>query len=267
MIRVAAACAVALVSLVPLLWMVATSLKPPLEYVSTSTALWPQAPTLEHYRALMQAGAWRLGLNSIVVALGTVALSLLAALPAAYALARLSLPRKLDLVFLGFVLVIKLAPPIALAIPLYQSLRAVGLIDTLAGLILVNQIYALPFAIWMLLGFVRDVPIAFEEAAMMDGAGFLKRMRDIVVPLLLPGLIATAVFVAIMSWNEFLFALLFVQTPSNFTLPAYIATLITEDETLWGRLSAIGLLASLPVLAAIGLVRRGLLREVSTDQH
>ena len=102
---------------------------------------------------------------------------------------------------------------------------------------------------------------------MMDGAGFLRRMVDIVAPLLMPGLVATGVFVAIMSWNEFLFALLFVQTPSNFTLPAYIATLITEDETLWGRLSAIGLLASLPVLAVIGLVRRGLLREVSVDQH
>jgi multiple sugar transport system permease protein len=267
MIGPIAACVIALISLLPLGWMVATSFKPPLEYVSTSIALWPEAPTLMHYQALAATGAWRLGLNSIVVALGTVALSLLVALPAAYALARLPLPRRLDLVFLGFVLVIKLAPPIALAIPLYQMLRAVGLMDSLMGLVIVNQIYALPFAIWMLLGFVRDVPVAFEEAAMMDGAGFLKRMRDIVVPLLMPGLVATAVFVAIMSWNEFLFALLFVQTPSNFTLPAYIATLITEDETLWGKLSAIGLLASLPVLAAIGLVRRGLLREVSTDQH
>lgn len=267
MIRLFAACAIALVSLLPLIWMAATSIKPPLEYVSPSIALWPQAPTLEHYHALAETGAWRLGLNSVVVALGTVALALAVSLPAAYALARMAFPRKLDLLFLGFVLVIKLCPPIVLAIPLYQTLRLTGLMDTLAGLILVNQIHALPFAIWMLLGFVRDVPVSFEEAAMIDGAGFLKRMADIVVPLLMPGLIATGVFVAIMSWNEFLFALLFVQTPSNFTLPAYIATLITEDETLWGRLAAIGLLSSLPVLAAIGLVRRGLLREVSTDQH
>ena len=267
MIRLVCAGVIALVSLLPLIWMAATSIKPPLEYVSTSVALWPQAPTLDHYRALAETGAWRLGLNSVVVALGTVVLALAVALPAAYALARMAFPKKLDLLFLGFVLVIKLCPPIALAIPLYQTLRLIGLMDTLAGLILVNQIHALPFAIWMLLGFVRDVPVAFEEAAMIDGAGFLKRMADIVVPLLMPGLVATGVFVAIMSWNEFLFALLFVQTPSNFTLPAYIATLITEDETLWGRLAAIGLLSSLPVLAAIGLVRRGLLREVSTDQH
>lgn len=267
MIRVIAASLVALIGLVPLIWMGATSFKPPADYVSTSVSLWPERPTLMHYRALLETSAWRLGLNSMVVALGTVVLSLAVALPAAYALVRLALPRKLDLVFLGFVLVVKLAPPIAFAIPLYQLLRALGLLDSHFGLVLVNQIYALPFAIWMLLGFVRDVPVAFEEAAMMDGAGFLRRMVDIVAPLLMPGLVATGVFVAIMSWNEFLFALLFVQTPSNFTLPAYIATLITEDETLWGRLSAIGLLASLPVLAAIGLVRRGLLREVSVDQH
>lgn len=267
MIRIAAACLVAMIGLVPLIWMGATSFKPPSAYVSTSISLWPETPTLMHYRALLETSAWRLGLNSVVVAAGTVLLSLAVALPAAYALVRLALPRKLDLVFLGFVLVVKLAPPIAFAIPLYQLLRALGLIDSHLGLVLVNQIYALPFAIWMLLGFVRDVPVAFEEAAMMDGAGFLRRMVDIVAPLLMPGLVATGVFVAIMSWNEFLFALLFVQTPSNFTLPAYIATLITEDETLWGRLSAIGLLASLPVLAVIGLVRRGLLREVSVDQH
>jgi multiple sugar transport system permease protein len=267
MIRVAAAFALCALSLVPLLWMVATSFKPPAEYVSTSIALWPQTPTLEHYRLLAETGMWRLGLNSIVVAVGTVALALLAAFPAAYALARFALPKRFDLVFLGFVLVIKLAPPIALAIPLYQVLRALGLLDSHLGLILANQIYALPFAIWMLIGFVRDVPFAFEEAAMIDGAGFLKRLVEIVAPLLMPGLVATGVFVAIMSWNEFLFALLFIQTPSNFTLPAFIATLINEDETLWGRLSAMGLLASLPVLLAVGLVRRGLTREIATDQH
>lgn len=267
MIRVAAVVALCGLSLLPLLWMIATSFKPPAEYVSTSIALWPEAPTLQHYRTLMETGMWRLGLNSLVVAFGTVVLSLATALPAAYALARFSLPKRFDLVFLGFVLVIKLAPPIALAIPLYQVLRALGLFDTHLGLILANQIYALPFAIWMLIGFVRDVPIAFEEAAMLDGAGFPKRMVDIVAPLLLPGLVATGVFVAIMSWNEFLFALLYIQTPSKFTLPAFIATLINEDETLWGRLSAMGLLASLPVLAAIGLVRKGLTRDIANEQH
>ena len=110
----------------------------------------------------------------------------------------------------------------------------------------------------MLIGFVRDVPISYEEAALIDGASLLQRMTRVVVPIMLPGLTATAIFLMILSWNEFVYALLFIQTPSKFTLPTYIATLITEDETFWGRLAAIGLLASLPILALVGVVQKKL---------
>ena len=159
-----------------------------------------------------------------------------------------------------FVLMVKLTPPISLAIPLYQVLRTVGLLDSLPGLILVYQVYAIPFAIWMLLGFVRDVPVEYEESALVDGASLPWRLRSIVLPVMMPGLIATAVFVVILSWNEFAYALLFIQSPENFTLPTYIATLITEDETFWGKLSAVGLMASLPILVMVGFVQKGLTR-------
>lgn len=139
-------------------------------------------------------------------------------------------------------------------------LRALGLLDTLLGLILVYQVYCLPFAIWMLIGFVRDVSVSYEEAALMDGAGLFARLATVVLPIMTPGLIATGVFLLILSWNEFVYALLFIQTPSKFTLPTYIATLITEDETFWGRLAAIGFLASLPILALVGVVQKGLTR-------
>lgn len=245
----------------PILWMAGTSLKPPLEYVSTSVDLVPDAPTLAHYRELL----WEddiLGkvLNSLIVATGSTLLALAAGFPAAYALVRLELPRHFDKAFLLFVLLIKLSPPIVLAIPLYQVLRSVGLLDSLGGLILVYQVYALPFAIWMLIGFVRDVPNSYEEAALMDGAGLLTRLITVVLPIMRPGLIATAVFLVILSWNEFVYALLFVQTPSKFTLPTFIATLITEDETFWGRLSAIGFLASIPIFLMVGAVQHGLTR-------
>jgi multiple sugar transport system permease protein len=262
-LRVLAASLVAALFAVPLLWMLGTSLKPPGEYIAGSAALLPRAPTAMHYMALIEARAFRLALNSLVVALGTTLLALATALPAAYALARFSFPRRLDVLFLGFVLVVKLTPPIVLAVPLYQVLRGLGLLDTLAGLVLVYQIYALPFAIWMLLGFVRDVPVAYEEAARMDGAGTARMLLDIVVPVLMPGLIATAILLAITSWNEFLFAFLFVQSPENFTLPTYIATRINEDETLWGGLSALGVLASAPILLLIGVVHRALSRGFS----
>jgi multiple sugar transport system permease protein len=265
--RLGGAALVALLFALPLVWMLATSLKPPGEYASGSASLLPHAPTGAHYAWLVDSRAWRLGLNSLVVTLGTTLLALLAAIPAAYALARLRFPRKLDMAFLVFVLVVKLTPPIVLAVPLYQVLRSLGLLDTLAGLVLVYQIYALPFAIWMFLGFVRDVPVAIEEAAMIDGAGLGRRLRDIVLPMMAPGVAATAVLVAITSWNEFLFAFLFVQSPHNFTLPTFIATMINEDETLWGRLAALGVVASAPILLLIGIVHRSLTRGFSGGLH
>lgn len=256
----AAAFAVAALMLMPIVWMIATSLKAPGEYVSTSPALLPGSITLEHYRLLLTDDIAGKVLNSIIVSLGASLLALAAGFPAAYALARLELPKRWDTAFLVFVLVVKLTPPIVLAVPLYQVLRAFGLLDTLAGLILVYQVYALPFAIWMLLGFVRDVPRSYEEAALIDGATLWQMLTRVVLPLMRPGLIATGVFLLVMCWNEFVYALLFIQSPSKFTLPTYIATLITEDETFWGRLSAIGFIASLPILALVGAVQKGLTR-------
>jgi multiple sugar transport system permease protein len=258
--RAAAIFALAALMLLPIVWMIATSLKAPGEYVSTSPALLPGRVTLEHYRQLIGDNIAGKILNSIIVSFGATLLALGAGFPAAYALARLALPRRWDTAFLIFVLVVKLTPPIVLAVPLYQVLRAVGLFDTLAGLILVYQVYALPFAIWMLLGFVRDVPRSYEEAALLDGATLWQMLTRVVLPLMAPGLIATGVFLLVICWNEFVYALLFIQSPSKFTLPTYIATLITEDETFWGRLSAIGLIASLPILALVGTVQKGLTR-------
>ena len=252
--RAAVVYAVTAILLVPIVWMLTTSVRPPLEYVSDSISLVPSQVTLEHYRELIQSDVLGKAWNSLM------ALALAAGFPAAYALVRLRLPKSLDLAFLMFVLLVKLTPPISLAIPLYQVLRSLGLLDTLLGLIIVYQVYALPFAIWMLLGFVRDVPVEYDEAAMIDGASLLRRMRSIVLPVMTPGLIATAIFVAILSWNEFAYALLFIQSPDKFTLPTFIATLITEDETFWGKLSAVGLLASLPILVMVGAVQKGLTR-------
>lgn len=247
--------------LLPVIWMATTSVKPPIEYVSHSVSLLPEAPTLGHYRELLvEDGLAGKVLNSLIVTFGATLLSIAAGFPAAYALVRLRLPKGLDAGFLLFVLLIKLAPPLVLAIPLYQVLRGLGLLDTLAGLVLVYQVYTLPLAIWMLIGFVRDVSPAYEEAAMIDGAGLFKRLATVVLPIMAPGIAATAVLVSILSWNEFAYALLFIQTPSHFTLPTFIATLITEDETFWGRLAAIGLIASLPMLAILALFQRFLIR-------
>ena len=262
-VRPAAIYATTAVMLLPVVWMMATSIKPPIEFVSSSIAILPAEPTLTHYRDMIADGVFGKLLNSLVVTISATLLSLALAAPAAYALVRLNLPRFLDSGFLIFVLLVKLAPPLVLAIPLYQVLRTLGLLDTLAGLVLVYQIYTLPFAIWMLIGFVRDVPVDYEEAAAIDGAGLGKRLLTIVLPLMAPGMAATAIFLVVICWNEFTYALLFIQTPSKFTLPTYIATLITEDETFWGRLTAIGFVASVPILAILAVFQKYLVRGFS----
>lgn len=259
--RSLAAFVVTAVLLWPVLWMAATSLRPPIEYVSTSVSLVPGEPTLSHYADLFgQGGLAGKVLNSLYITLGAAIASLALGFPAAYALVRMRLPRRLDSAFLIFVLLVKLAPPLVLAIPLYQVLRSLGLIDTLTGLIFVYQVYTLPFAIWMLLGFVRDVSPSYEEAAIMDGAGLVRRLLTVVLPIMAPGLVATFVLAVIMAWNEFAYAMLYLQTPSKFTLPTFIATMITEDETLWGKLGAVGVVASVPILVLLGLFQKYLVR-------
>lgn len=161
------------------------------------------------------------------------------------------------------VLLVKLVPPLVLAAPLYQILRAIGLLDTLPGLVLTYQIYLLPLSIWMLLGFVRDVPIAYEEAARIDGAGPLRCIVSITLPIMAPGIMATTILLAVAAWNEFSYALLFIQSPAKFTLPVYMATLITEDETFWGRLAAIGVTGSFPILLVLAIFQRRLLHGLS----
>jgi multiple sugar transport system permease protein len=247
-------------SLLPIVWMVGTSFKSPGEFTSRQPTLLPREFTTMHYQLLWAEGFPRRLQNSLIVTVGATLISLVVAFGAAYSLTRFRFPARLDVLFLFWVLLIKMVPPIVIAIPLYQVLRLFGLLNTLPGLILVYQVYTLPYCIWLLLGFVRDVPIEIEEAAAIDGASTWQTIRRVVLPLVAPGLVATAIFSSILGWNEFLYALLFVHSPALFTLPIHIANYITEHETLWGRLMGIGLLSSLPVLILSGFIQRYLLR-------
>ena len=247
-------------SLLPIVWMASTSFKSPGEFTSRQPTLIPQQFTTMHYELLWAEGFPRRLQNTLIVTVGATLISLVVAFGAAYSLTRFRFPAKLDVLFLFWVLLIKMIPPIVIAIPLYQVLRLFGLLNTLPGLILVYQVYTLPYCIWLLLGFVRDVPIEIEEAAAIDGASTWQTIRSIVFPLVAPGLVATAIFSAILAWNEFLYALLFLHSPALFTLPIHIANYITEHETLWGRLMGIGLLSSLPVLVLSGFIQRYLIR-------
>ncbi|WJV67728.1 carbohydrate ABC transporter permease [Pectobacteriaceae bacterium CE70] len=265
-LRVTAIITAMLFFTLPIIWMAAAAFKSTAEFSSRHSPFWPQHWTLTHITTLLANGFVDRLINTLLVAGGATALSLLVGFMAAYTLARHRFPARLDTLFLLLVLLIKMMPPIVVAIPLFSLLKTLHLLNSLAGLVLVYQVYTLPFCIWMLLSFIREIPLTLEEAAAMDGANLWRRLRYIVIPACAPGLVATAIFTLIIAWNEFLFALLYLQTPQQFTLPLFIANFMTENQVYWGELMSIGLLSSLPVLLVAGFVQRYLLRGFAVSQ-
>ncbi len=239
---------ITLITLFPIYWIAVTSLKTPVEVISPRPTLIPHTFTLENYFNVIQSGFFRHLFNSLLVAATATLLSLGLSTMASYALIRHRFPFHINSLFLVWVLVVKILPPVVLAIPLYSIFIKMGLINSRLGLILVYQVYTLPYCIWMIFGFLKALPITFEEAAMIDGAGRFYILGNIVLPLARTGIIATSIFSVIAAWDEFLFALLFIRTPSLETLPLVIVNFIGEYETLWGELMGIGLLTTLPVL-------------------
>ena len=147
-------------------------------------------------------------------------------------------------------------PTILVIIPLFLILKQFKLIDSLTGLTIVYVVFTLPFCLWMLIGFVTNIPVELEEAGAMDGAGRLRILVSIVFPLLRPGVVATALFAFISSWNEFLFALVLIQTPDKVTLPLTLSRFVgAEGQVQLGALAAASLLATIPSLVFFALIQ------------
>lgn len=240
----------------PLLWLLSSALKSPRELVSGGVI--PLDPTLENFGdALVRADLATAAFNSLRVALGATVLVLVMALPAAYALARLR--TRLKALANGWVLVSQVFPVILVVVPLFLILRQFRLVDSLVGLTLVHAVYALPFALWMLQSYIAAIPRDVEEAGVMDGAGRVRVLWSIVAPLLVPGLVATAMFTLISSWNEFFFALVLIQDPAKVTLPLTLSRFLgAEGQVQLGALAAGALLATIPSLLFFAAVQRRL---------
>lgn len=257
----AVAIGVALVTLFPIFWMVLSAVKPTGEIQSADPRPWTLHPTLDHFRsALGVSGFGRYFLNSLVVALCVVALAGLIAFLAAVALTRYRFRMRTTILVLF--LIAQMVPVEALSIPLFFEIRDLGRVvpgvglNTLGSLVLVQLAFSLPFAIWMLRGFVAAVPESIEEAARIDGASRFTILWRILFPLVAPGLAATSVFSFITAWNDFLFAKTFIiSATENQTLPAALLVFFKPDENDWGGIMAASTLMTLPVLVFFMLVR------------
>jgi multiple sugar transport system permease protein len=242
----------------PLLWLLATAFKSTQEIALGASSFFPSSPTLANFGdAVRRANLVEAGRNSLVVAVFSTIFTVLLALPAAYGLARFK--TFLRPATLGWVLVSQVFPTILIIVPLFLILKQFQLINSLLGLVIVYVVFTLPFALWMLIGFVANIPRELEEAASVDGAGRLRILRTIVFPLLRPGVVATAMFAFIAAWNEFLFALVLIQDPDKVTLPLTLSRFVgAEGQVQLGALAAASLLATIPSLVFFAFIQRRL---------
>lgn len=246
--------------LVPLAWLFVTSIKMPNELFQDPPVLIPSAVTFEHYRTLLSSPSFRQpAVNSLIIAsVATITSTVLGAM-AAYSLARWRLPWRLNGVLAGWFLLTRMYPAISTAIPYFLLMKTFGLLDTRWALIITYTGFNLSFVVWQMLGYYQELPIDLENAAFVDGAGTLQTFLRITMPLTLPGLASTAVFAFIMSWNEFLFAVILTSVGTK-TLPVSIAGFITDKSLAWAEMSAFSMLTILPVIVFALATQRYLVR-------
>ncbi|MFD8914883.1 carbohydrate ABC transporter permease [Streptomyces sp. NPDC059575] len=242
----------------PLLWLLSTAFKPPRELASLHPTWIPRHPTLANFRrALDEQPLAHAASTSLLVALATAVVAVLIATPMAYVIARR--PGLLSRAATGWVVVSQAFPFVLLIIPLFLLLRRARLIDSAPGLVLVYVVWSLPFALWLLVGQMRSVPVELEEAAAVDGAGRVRTLVSVTAPLLAPGIAATALFAFVTAWNEFFFALVLLKSPGKQTLPVVLTHFIgAEGVADLGPLAAAAFLATLPSLVFFALVQKRL---------
>jgi multiple sugar transport system permease protein len=245
----------------PLVWMIITSLRYSADIFALPVRIIPESVTLRQYVAVFsQYGLADYLWNTVVVSIVTVVLVTLLSVPCAYAMSRFRLPG-LKLV-ITLLLVMRMIPVVALAIPLFAVFANLGMLDTLWALILTHTAAKLPVAIWLLMGFIQDLPKDIEESALIDGAGTLRILVQIVSPLIAPGIGASAVITFLFTWNDLLIALTLTSSERAQTLPVGLTNFVSQYGIDWGAMSAAGVLMVVPTLVFVwfaqGLLVKGL---------
>ena len=246
------AAVIAIYSAFPIYWMVVSSLREPTSLLTRVSVL-PGPFTLEYYRNLLELTDYPTHfVNSVIVAVVTVAVTMVFSVMIAYAVTRQRIRGKKLIV--GAMLYAYMFPPLLIAIPMFTIFARLGLSDTLTGLIASHLTLTLPLGVWFLWGFFKSMPFELEEAAMVDGCTRLGAFLRVVLPLSLPGLITVAIFSFLLSWTDYTFALIMIGSDANKTLPVGLASMVGSFDLRWGEIMAGSTLIALPLFAAFALL-------------
>ena len=240
------------IMLVPILWIILAAFKNHIDVFRLKLLF---TPTLKNFSAVFEP-PYSLGhklFNSTIVALTTVLIAIPVATLAAYSFSRFKL--KGENAMLVIILATQFVPAVVIILPFFVMFRDFGMLDTRVGLILVNLAIVMPFAIWMIKGFIDGIPIETEEAALVDGSSRLQVIRKIVLPMAAPGLFTSGIFCFIIAWNEFLFALILTNKEAV-TLPIGLALFKAEEGDLWNLLSAAGIIIMVPMFILALIIRK-----------
>ncbi len=247
---------VCLACVFPMFWMILVSLKS--KALTYDPSVWFFSPTLENFKAVFEnrdaVGYLR---NSAIVVVATTVISIFIGGMAAYGFARFEFKKKENRAF--WVLSLRMLPPMASVIPLFVMASLIGVLDTHIVLIVAYMLFNIPFTIWMMRSFFEEIPVALEEAAFVDGASRFRVFVRIILPLAVPGLIATAIFCIINSWNEFVFALFLTSSQAS-TLPTTVTLFLSVSGVAWGEMSAVGVVTILPMLIFAMIVQKYMIR-------
>ncbi len=244
-------------TLLPIYWLIVSSLKGPGELFAFPISYWPEQPTFGNYiRALTETRLAQLYLNSLVAAGGTCLALIALMIVGGYAMARFDFPGR-SLVMMLF-LAAQLLPPVVMLVPVFTMFAALGLLNTRGALVVIYVIMLLPFSIMTMRSFYASIPEQLEEAAMIDGCTRLGALFRVVLPVALPGLVATTIYGFINSWNELLFAVMLVQSPNLQTIPVGLMSMTDEARTEYGMMLAIAVMALAPSLILFGIIQRWL---------
>lgn len=253
----AAAWLAAIVMFFPIFWMFITAFKTEGQAIAVPPLLFFK-PTLESFQsAVLNSGYVDFVINSVVVSLGSTALSLLIAFPAAYAMA--FFPGKRTEFTLIWMLSTKMLPAVGVLMPIYLFFRDIGLLDTRTGLVIIDTLMNLPIVVWMLFSFFKEIPKEILEASQVDGINARQQMVHLLLPLSAPGIASTALLAIILSWNEAFWSINLTASHAG-TLAAYIARFSAPEGLFWARLSAASVLAVAPILIFGSLTQRRLVR-------